>query len=184
LSDARAALGRRAFLGAGALTLLGIALGPRRVLGAAFEPRRLRLLHTHTGERIDITYSEAGEPLPDALAALDHFLRDFRTGEVHPIDPGVLDIAWSLARAVDRPGGIYEIVSGYRSPRTNAFLHARSSEVARHSLHVEGKAIDLRLEGIDTARLRDAALELARGGVGYYRTSDFVHVDTGRVRRW
>lgn len=180
----RQTLGRRALLGAGALALLSFAVEPRRALAAALEPRRLRLFHTHTGERLDVTYRQGGAWLPDALAELDRFLRDFRTGEVRPIDPGVLDVAWSLARATGRPLGTFEIVSGYRSPWTNALLRERSGGVARHSYHLQGRALDLRLEGVATEHLRDAALRLARGGVGFYRESDFVHVDTGPVRRW
>jgi uncharacterized protein YcbK (DUF882 family) len=176
--------GRRAFLGVTTLSLLAVALGPRRAAAAARDPRRLRMLNAHTGERLDIAYFERGGHLPEALAELDRFLRDFRTGEVHPIDPGVLDLAWSLARAVDRPLGMIEIISGYRSPETNAILRARSGGVAVHSLHLEGRAIDLRMPGVATERLRDAALLLARGGVGFYAASDFLHVDTGRVRRW
>jgi uncharacterized protein YcbK (DUF882 family) len=142
------------------------------------------MLHTHTGERLDVTYSLRGVPLPDALSEIDRFLRDFRTGDVHPIDPGVLDVLWSVAEWTGRPLGTFEIVSGYRSPRTNEQLRAAGGGVARHSMHLEGKAIDLRLEGVATEHVRDVALALRRGGVGFYPESDFVHVDTGRVRRW
>ncbi len=96
----------------------------------------------------------------------------------------MLDVAWNLAHAAYRPLGTFEIVSGYRSPRTNAMLHEARLGVAAHSLHVEGKAIDLRLRGVATSQLHELALALRRGGVGFYPTSDFVHVDTGRVRRW
>jgi uncharacterized protein YcbK (DUF882 family) len=178
------ATGRRDLLVAGGLTLLALALGPLRALAAATEPRRLRFLNTHTGERIDATYFEDGALVPGALAELDRFLRDFRTGDVHAIDPGVLDIAWSLARAAQRPLGTLEVISGYRSPQTNAALHKRSGAVASRSLHLQGRALDLRLEGVPTGRLRDLALALRRGGVGFYASPDFVHVDTGPVRRW
>lgn len=181
---ASAGLGRRAFLGAGATLLLALAAGPRRARAAVEGPRRLRMLHTHTGERLDVAYFEDGALVPGALAEVDRFLRDFRTGDVHPIDPGVLDVAFALAEAAERPRGTFEIISGYRSPATNAMLHARSDGVATHSMHLEGKAIDLRLEGFDTHRLQGLALALQRGGVGYYRSSDFLHVDIGRVRRW
>ena len=176
--------GRRGFLAAGAVSLVALALGPSRARAALSAPRRLLMLNTHTAERIDVTYAEAGELVPGALAELDRFLRDFRTGDVHPIDPGVLDLAWSLARAADRPLGTFEIVSGYRSPRTNALLRERSGGVASRSMHLEGRALDLRLPGVPTHRLRDLALALQRGGVGFYPASDFVHVDTGRVRHW
>lgn len=175
-------MGRRRFLSGAAAVALAASLPFRAVAGD--RPRRLRMTHTHTDEQIDVVYFEGGALVPEALLAIDRFLRDVRTGDVHRIDPGVLDLAWSLAHAVDRPLGTFEIVSGYRSPATNAMLHERSGGVAVHSLHMEGKAIDLRLRDVRTDHLRDAALGLARGGVGYYAASDFVHVDTGRVRRW
>jgi uncharacterized protein YcbK (DUF882 family) len=180
----QAGFGRRAFLRAGAFSALALALGPLGARAAVSAPRRLRLLHAHTGERLEVTYAEGGDLLPDALSELDRFLRDFRTGDVHRIDPGVLDVVWSLGQATGRALGTFEIVSGYRSPATNALLRSRSGGVASHSLHLEGRAIDLRLPGFPTDRLRDTALALRRGGVGFYRASDFVHVDTGRVRTW
>jgi uncharacterized protein YcbK (DUF882 family) len=178
-------LGRRTLLRAGTLSLLALALGPRGARAAAAAPRRLRMWHTHTGETLDVVYEDGGAVLPDALAEVDRFLRDFRTGDVHPIDPGVLDTVWAIAAAADRPRAVVEVVSGYRSPITNALLRERSgSGVARHSLHVDGRALDLRLSGVPTRRVRDLALRLGRGGVGYYPASDFVHVDTGRPRSW
>lgn len=174
--------GRRDFLRAAAGAMVALALPWRTAASAPV--RRLRMSNTHTAERIDVAYFENGALVPDALSTIDRFLRDARTDEVHRIDPGVLDIAWNLALAVDRPLGTFEIVSGYRSPATNAMLHAQSEGVASHSLHLEGKAIDLRLRGVRTDDLRDAALALSRGGVGFYPASDFIHVDTGRVRRW
>jgi uncharacterized protein YcbK (DUF882 family) len=181
-----AAPGRRTFLRAGALSLAALALpwltraGDPRLAVA----RRLRMLHVHTGERIDVTYFEGGALVPAALAEVDRFLRDFRTGDVHAIDPGVLDVVWRVAGDVGRPRETLEIVCGYRSPRTNALLRARGRAVASRSLHLEGRAIDLRVPGVPVARVRDAALALRRGGVGFYPESVFVHVDTGRVRRW
>jgi uncharacterized protein YcbK (DUF882 family) len=175
-------LSRRRFLHAGA-SLLAVALGPSAARGEAGAVRRLRLRHAHTGERLDVVYFDGG-PLPGALTELDRFLRDFRTGESHPIDPGVLDIAWGLARAAGSEGEL-EIVSGYRSSRTNEILRARpESGVAGHSLHLVGRALDLRLPGTPTRRLRDLAVAMGRGGVGFYAASDFVHLDTGRPRRW
>jgi uncharacterized protein YcbK (DUF882 family) len=150
----------------------------------AAAPRTLALYHTHTGERLRVTYVENGVHIPEALAEISQFLRDFRTGEVHPIDPGLLDALHSLrSRAGGK--GPYEIISGYRSPRTNEMLrNSGGGGVAKRSLHMEGKAIDVRLTGVRTARLRKEALALHVGGVGYYPDSDFVHVDTGRVRQW
>jgi uncharacterized protein YcbK (DUF882 family) len=121
--------------------------------------------------------------VPDALTAVNHVLRDHRNNEVHRIDPGLLDLLTTLSRRLDA-GPSFEVISGYRSPATNALLHAESSEVAKSSLHTLGMAIDIRMAGLDLSYLRTAALSLDLGGVGYYPTSDFVHVDVGRVRRW
>lgn len=176
---------RRAFLRAGTLALLGVALSPRAARAALEGGRRLRMLNTHTGEKLDLVYAEGGVHLPEALAALARFLRDHRTGDVHPISPATLDLAWAVAQAVEKPDGRFEIISGYRSPDTNERLRGNGgSGVARHSLHLEGRALDLRLDGVETRRLRAAALALARGGVGFYPASDFVHLDDGRVRTW
>jgi uncharacterized protein YcbK (DUF882 family) len=144
----------------------------------------LHLYHTHTGERIDIIYREGDTFLPEAELQLDHFLRDHRTGEVKHYDPHVFDILSDLAAAVGRPGAEIQIICGYRSSWSNEFLRARSSGVAKNSLHKEAHAIDIRIIGVDTLTLRNAALALGRGGVGYYPKSGFVHVDTGRVRSW
>ena len=145
---------------------------------------RLRLYHTHTGERIDIVYRRGNEYLPEAEDQLDHFLRDHRTGEVRHYDPHVFDILADLTQAVGDPGAEIDIICVYRSSWSNEFLRARSSGVAKHSLHMQAHAIDIRIPRVDTLTLRNAALELQRGGVGYYPRSGFVHVDTGRVRTW
>ena len=146
-------------------------------------PRELRFNHTHTGERLSIVYRTASGYVTEALAELTRFLADFRTGERKPIDPGLFDILHAAQRLTGS-NGTWEIISGYRSPETNAALRAHSSGVAEHSLHIDGKAIDLRLTDVQLERLRDAAWSLQMGGVGYYPGPDFVHVDTGRVRRW
>ena len=156
---------------------------PARVLFAAAAVRSLSFVHTHTGERLSSTYFRDGHYVDAELSRIDHLLRDFRTGDVHPIDPGVLDILADL-RTLAGHGTDFEIICGYRSPKTNAMLHARSNGVAEHSMHLEGRAIDLRLSGFPTARLHELALGMSRGGVGYYASSDFVHVDNGRVRHW
>jgi uncharacterized protein YcbK (DUF882 family) len=147
------------------------------------QARRLALDNLHTGERLDVAYWENGAYVPDALTAVNHVLRDHRNNEVHRIDPGLLDLLTTLSRRLDA-GPSVEVISGYRSPATNALLHAESSEVAKSSLHTLGMAIDIRMAGLDLSYLRTAALSLDLGGVGYYPTSDFVHVDVGRVRRW
>jgi uncharacterized protein YcbK (DUF882 family) len=167
--------------------LLGIAAAPllagARLGRAAFEaPRALDFLHTHTDEKLSVVYFDNGSYVPDALRAVEQLLRDFRTGESHPIDAQLLDILHTLRTAAG--GGTFQIISAYRSPTTNATLADKSNGVARNSLHMQGKAIDVRLGSHDTANLRDAAIALARGGVGYYPASNFVHLDTGRVRRW
>jgi len=147
---------------------------------------RIRLYHTHTNERLDIVYRRGNVYLPEALERLNHYLRDYRTGDEHQYDPHVFDLLHELTSSLGRPDAEIDVVCGYRTPRTNEFLRSRSvhTGVARHSLHMQAKAIDIRLPGVPTAELRDAALELHRGGVGYYHASDFVHVDVGRVRRW
>lgn len=147
------------------------------------EPRRLAFYHTHTGETLDIVYSENGNYVPDALSEIHHLFRDFRTGDVHAIDPGLLDILHAVRRATGSSSH-FEIVSAYRSPATNQMLARKSNGVADHSLHLQGQAIDVRLPGVRTLDLRRAGLRLATGGVGYYPEADFVHLDTGRVRSW
>lgn len=145
---------------------------------------RVRLYHTHTGERLDIAYRKGDRYLPEALAKLNYYLRDHRTGDVHPYDPKVFDLLHDLTAAAGRPDAEIHVVCGYRTPWSNEFLRQHSDGVALHSLHMEAKAIDIRVPEIRTAQLRDAALGLRRGGVGYYAKSNFIHVDVGRVRRW
>ena len=156
---------------------------PRQVFGAATSSRILKVSHLHTGERLEIEYFADGKYQIDALEAINHVLRDFRTNEEHPIDRRLLDLLHEVASLTGtrRP---YEVISGYRAPATNRMLRQRSEGVAARSLHMQGQAIDIRLPGVTLPDLRDAALSLRSGGVGYYAASNFVHVDTGRVRRW
>jgi uncharacterized protein YcbK (DUF882 family) len=162
----------------------GLALGgPGRALAAALETRTIELVNTHTGESLQAAYFRDGDYCGESLTALDHLLRDFRSGEVAPIDPRLFDQLHEVAALAGRDAR-FEVISGYRSPATNAMLNSRSSGVARHSLHMEGRAIDVRLTGLRSERLRDLALSMKGGGVGFYRKSDFVHLDTGRVRTW
>ena len=143
----------------------------------------LAVQNLHTGEKIEACFWENGKYVPDACAALNKVLRDHRSGDVHMMDPGLYEILTAIAVKMDkRPS--FQIISGYRSPASNAKMAAASSGVATHSLHMEGKAMDIRLPGAQLAMVRKAALDLKRGGVGYYPASDFVHVDTGRVRQW
>lgn len=179
-------LQRRGFLRHGLALLGGASVVASGTCALAFPEthvRRLAFANLHTGETLSVAYWERGAYLPDALTAVDKVLRDFRTGEVHAIEPRLLDVLVSLSGKVGNRGA-FQVISGYRSPATNAALHAQSDGVASHSLHMEGKAIDIRLAGVELTHLRDAALDLCLGGVGYYPTSDFVHVDVGRVRRW
>ncbi len=176
--------GRRAFLRTLGLTLPAAALpGPWARALAAPRPRSLSFRHAHTGERLALVYHDGNAYLPGALERINRLLRDFRTEQVHPIDPALLDLLYALSLAT-ASGGRFEVISGYRSPATNAMLRRTSSGVAKRSLHMQGKAIDVRLSDVDTTALRRAALALKAGGVGYYRRSDFVHLDTGRPRSW
>ena len=169
---------RRDFLAAG----LALTAAPSLVLAA---PRRvLRFHHTHTGESLEVVYRQGSGYHRRGLERLNHFLRDFRTEETKAMDPRLFDILWEVQQDTGHHHGLFEVISGYRSPKTNAMLRRRSKGVARHSQHLLGKAVDVRLRGASTRRLRDCALQLARGGVGYYPKSDFVHLDTGRVRHW
>ena len=148
------------------------------------QDHRLLLFHLHTNERINIVYRKGNAYVPDAVEQLDHFLRDHRTGDVTTLDPRLFDLLSDLTVSVGRPGTEIDIVCGYRTPWSNEFLRRTTSGVAEHSQHMRGEAIDIRIPGVSTARLREAALGLHRGGVGYYPQSGFVHVDLGPVRRW
>jgi uncharacterized protein YcbK (DUF882 family) len=145
--------------------------------------RRIALLNLHTDERLDIEFFRDGAYLPEALSAIEVLLRDFRTGERHAIDPALMDYLVDVARTVGVDPA-FRVISGYRSPQSNAHLREQSTGVAQHSLHMEGRAIDVRMTGVDCARLAAHAEDLKRGGVGYYRASDFVHLDTGAFRTW
>ena len=166
---------------AGALAAAAVA--PARLLAGTKEERLLSFLHTHTHEHLTVPYFADGAYLPEGLSTLNSFLKDFRTGDEHPIDPVLYDILNDLRLATGTKSP-FQVNSAYRSPHTNAMLRECGRGVAKGSLHLQGRAIDVRLADVGSAVLRDAALELQRGGVGYYRGPDFVHVDTGRVRRW
>ena len=147
-------------------------------------PYQLHLFHTHTGERLNIVYRNGEAYDPESLARLDRYLRDHRTGEVHEYDPRVFDLLHDLTTSLGNPNLEIDVVCGYRTSWSNEFLRTHGHGVARHSLHMLAMAIDIRVPGISTAQLRDAALALHRGGVGYYAASNFVHIDVGRIRRW
>jgi uncharacterized protein YcbK (DUF882 family) len=150
---------------------------------SSMSTRGLNFTHTHTGERLAIEYFSRGAYVEDALTTVNHFLRDFRTGDVHPIDPQLLDLLHTVA-GMTETSKPFQVISGYRSPVTNEMLRQKTEGVAANSLHMQGQAIDIRLADVPLAKLRRAALDVRRGGVGYYPASDFVHVDTGRVRYW
>ncbi len=145
--------------------------------------KTLSFEHTHTGEKLKLTYFERGNYIKDALQEINYLLRDFRTDDIHPIDTALLDQLFDLKQTlgVNKP---FHIISGYRSPFTNAQLRKHSHGVAEHSFHMQGRAIDIRVEGVTSKTTRNAALALAQGGVGYYPRNNFVHLDTGEFRTW
>jgi uncharacterized protein YcbK (DUF882 family) len=166
--------------------LLGVLPSGAGNVGRQADPPsyRLRLYHLHTGEHIDVVYRIGDQYLPDRVAELDHFLRDHRTGDVKDYDLKEFDLLHDLMIKLGHPDGEIDIVCGYRTPWSNNYLRQHGHGVAEHSQHMEAKAIDIRVPGFSSAEVRDAALSMGRGGVGYYAQSDFVHVDVGRVRRW
>jgi uncharacterized protein YcbK (DUF882 family) len=142
------------------------------------------MLHNlHTGEKFNEVYWANGSYVPGALAEAMRVMRDWRNGEEHVMDPRLFDALHAINARLET-NAPFQLISGYRSPRTNAMLHARSSGVAEHSQHTLGKASDVRVEGVDLRNLRKAALDVGAGGVGYYPVSNFVHVDVARVREW
>lgn len=152
-------------------------------LAAQTKSRTLIFEHTHTGKRLRIAYASGNTYLPEALRTLNSFLRDPYTGSIGRMDPKLFDLLYKLKIALrtDQP---FQIVSAYRCPSTNAKLRKSSKGVARRSLHMEGKAVDVRVPGVSLAKLRDAAIASRTGGVGFYPEDKFVHVDTGPVRHW
>ena len=176
-------INRRGFLGRTGWLCAAMVTGNRAVSAAAVNSKSLSFVHTHTGEKLDAVYWRNGEYQPDVLQQVNHLLRDFRTNEVHAIDPALLDVLFDL-RTQAGSDRAFHVISAYRSPQTNEMLRRSSTGVAERSMHMLGKAIDVRLESFPTARLAEVARSLRRGGVGYYPASDFVHVDTGRVRYW
>lgn len=173
----------RRLLMAGALTLPFISVQSFAKTVPVHRPRELSFYHTHTGKNLSIMYHDGESHQDSALAEINHFLSDFRTGEIYPIDSRLLDALYLLQHKTGVENS-FEVISAYRSPATNAKLRNKSNGVAKRSLHMQGKAIDIRLRGVNTKQLRDTAIALKVGGVGYYRRSDFIHLDTGRVRFW
>ncbi len=158
---------------------------PAPLAGRAFSTQaRLAHVHNlHTGESLRAVYYENGRYVPDAMSELMKVLRDWRNGEEHLMDPRLFDVMHALRGKLET-NEPFQVISGYRSPETNAAMHERSHQVASNSQHTQGRASDVRIEGVELSRLHGAALDLAAGGVGYYPVSNFVHVDVGPVRQW
>ncbi len=185
-------LDRRSFLGIGAATLGGVLIPGLSTAASAANfktgiidtgSRRLSFRNIHTGESFSGVYRVGNKYLPDAFKQINMVLRDFRTNEVQSMDPRMIDMVYTIHRMTERSTP-FEIISGYRSPKTNSMLRKNTSGVAKKSLHMQGRAMDLRMEGFSTKRIRDIAKNLNAGGVGYYSKSDFVHIDSGDVRSW
>ena len=170
-------------LAGAAASLAWLPPGPALAAVTQVSPRRLSLLHTHTAESLDVAYFDGSAYCRDSLSTLDIFLRDFRTGEATKMDRRLFDGLHALRVLADRDA-TFEVISAYRSPATNQMLAGQSSGVARRSLHMQGSAIDVRLTGFSTRRLFEHARQLGLGGVGLYVKSDFIHLDTGRLRFW
>ena len=181
-------LNRRQFLRAGCAVASMVVLSPLLVRPAyaalAGKPTRsIALANLHTGEACTLTYWEQGTYIPEALATISRVLRDHRTNEMHAMDPALLDLLTALLGRLETKAP-FEVISGYRSPQSNALMHGRSAGVASKSLHMQGKAIDVRVTNRSLTLVHNTALAMGLGGVGYYPTSGFVHVDTGRIRHW
>jgi len=181
-------LSRRQVLRLGGLAALACVI-PSSALAAfgkasgSYAPKRLSFFNTHTNERLESVYWDAGDYRADELQRINHILRDPRTGETKEMDVRLIDLLHRLRQDLGAPGD-FHIICGYRSPQTNAALRQKSTGVALHSLHMTGQAVDIRLPGVPLSSLRRAALDLKAGGVGYYPQSGFVHVDVGPVRTW
>jgi uncharacterized protein YcbK (DUF882 family) len=176
-------IGRRQIMVGALGGLAGFSGLARGACAVASEARALSLYHLHTTETLHIVYREHGELIPGALDEINYFLRDFRNDRLHAIDVALLDELCKL-HAVFEGRGRFEVISGYRSPQTNEALRHVSTGVAKDSFHLSGRAIDIRLTSAKTDKLRDAAIALGAGGVGYYPESNFVHIDTGAFRTW
>jgi uncharacterized protein YcbK (DUF882 family) len=183
ITNAPAGVSRRDFLRLGTGLAGALVLPPALAMPATAPERSLRFNNTHTGENLTATYWVEGEYLDDSLQEINSILRDHRTNEVYSMESGLLDLLFVLQSQVDSKE-IFHIISGYRSPATNAILNGKSKGVAKRSYHMRGMAIDIRLQGCELNNLQRAALALKAGGVGYYPASDFIHVDVGPVRRW
>ena len=182
--DREVVCSRRQFLRTGSIITASLLLPATGVARASsHRERTLSFYNTHTDERLKTCYWAGGDYLPEGLQEINTILRDHRTGDIHDMDLDLVDLLYLLQNQVESKQ-TFQIISGYRSPKTNAMLNKKSSGVARRSYHMRGMAIDIRLNGCDLKQLHKAALSLKAGGVGYYPSSDFIHVDVGRVRQW
>jgi uncharacterized protein YcbK (DUF882 family) len=179
---------RRSFMKVVAGSLV-VGLMPKRLLAGTCrqipkaKERSLALYNPHTNETLKAVYWAEGRYMPNALNEVNYLLRDYRAGEIKPISTRLLDLLYGLNHRLESDGP-FHIISGYRTPKTNALLRKKSKAVAKKSLHIEGKAVDIQLPGCELKALRRAAMQLQMGGVGYYPKSCFVHVDVGNVRYW
>ena len=177
-------MNRRQFLQSMMIAIPGVLLSKKTfAMTADFQPRTLSFRHLHTNEKLTIEYFSEYQYQHEALNKINYLLRDFRSNEIYPIDPKLLDLLHTIQLKTGSQG-TYEIISGYRSLTTNKMLRNNSNGVAKRSLHMQGKAIDIRLTDISSNSIRQAAIELKTGGVGYYKKSNFVHLDTGKFRTW
>lgn len=181
LTSRTGTLTRRALISTAASLALA-SLIPARVFASPSAGKELYFFNIHTAERLEF-FHIPGQCSTQTIKRLNYFLRDFRTGDVHPIDRKLLDSLALIAKLSGKKAN-YEVISGYRSPKTNAMLHRISSGVSTHSLHMQGRAIDIRLDGVPLSAVHKIALNHHNGGVGYYPQSDFIHLDTGRKRYW
>ena len=181
----RIVLSRRSFLASVAGVAMSMAAPGvmASVAPAAARDRELSFYNTHTGEKLSTTFWSDGNYLDDGIEEISWLLRDHRADQANTMDPKLLDLLYQLQEKVEHRGE-FHVISGYRSPATNEMLSKSSSGVAKRSYHMLGQAIDVRLPGFDTQQLKKAAIALKGGGVGYYSSSDFVHLDVGRVRYW
>lgn len=183
------AMDRRKFLQmSGLAAMAGVASSSSFLAGSVMAApsdgtRIITLAHIHTGEKMACAYRADGRYLTEGLASAEHLLRDHRSGESHAIDPDLLDTLHDLAMCLNAEPD-FDVISGYRSPATNAELRRQGHAVASRSYHMEGKAVDIRLAGVSIGRVHRAALDLKRGGVGFYSGPGFIHIDTGPVRSW
>lgn len=186
-SETGSLLSRRSFLTGGltlsASALISVASAKPALALPGGGAQSVSFKNAHTGELFTGVYRVGDKYLPEAFERINYVLRDFRQNEIFPMDPRAIDIIAAVHRYTGSENP-YSVISGYRSPKTNAMLRSGSRGVAKHSLHMSGQAIDVRLEGVNAKHVRDLAIDLRAGGVGYYSRQAFVHMDSGMFRTW